>query len=81
VPGRYFGLLRFRVLNVDAIHAGRSPIHEPGLEDLLASLIGDALTPTTDYAAIRDTDVTFLPLSTPSARTAVSTHRSSKLQP
>jgi len=45
---------------VDAINAGRSHIHEHGLDDLLGTHGGDALTTTTDYADIRDTDVTFL---------------------
>jgi UDPglucose 6-dehydrogenase len=60
------------VINVDidaeivaAINDGRAPIHEPGLDDLLEEHGGDALTATTDYAAVRDTDLTFLALPTP----------------
>ena len=60
------------VVNVDiddeivaAINDGRAPIHEPGLDDLLAEHGGDALAATTDYAAVRDTDLTFLALPTP----------------
>lgn len=51
---------------VNAINAGQSPIHEPGLDDLLATHGGDTLTATTDYEEILDTDVTFLALPTPS---------------
>ncbi|AGB33672.1 UDP-glucose 6-dehydrogenase [Natrinema pellirubrum DSM 15624] len=51
---------------VDAINAGQSPIHEPGLDDLLDEHGSDALTATTDYADVRETDVTFLALPTPS---------------
>jgi len=50
---------------VDAINAGESPVHEPGLDELVAAHAGERLRATTDYAAIRDTDVTFLALPTP----------------
>jgi len=65
--------LGHHVTNVDvdedvvaAINAGESPIHEPGLADLVAEHAGDTLRATTDYDAVRDTDVTFLALPTPS---------------
>ncbi|NHN60095.1 MULTISPECIES: UDP-glucose 6-dehydrogenase AglM [Halorussus] len=51
---------------VDSINAGEAPIHEPGLDDLVAEYGGNQLNATTDYAAVRDTDVTFLALPTPS---------------
>jgi len=61
------------VVNVDideetvgTINGGDAPIHEPGLDDLVAEHAGDRLRATTDYAAVRDTDVTFLALPTPS---------------
>jgi UDPglucose 6-dehydrogenase len=61
------------VVNVDinedvvaALNDGTAPIHEPGLEDLVAAHGGDRLQATSDYDAIRDTDVTFLALPTPS---------------
>ncbi len=50
---------------VAAVNDGRSPIHEPGLEDLIARHAGDRLTATTDHAAIRSADVTFLTVETP----------------
>jgi UDPglucose 6-dehydrogenase len=60
------------VVNVDideevvaAINAGQTPIHEPGLEELVATHGGDRLQATTDYAAIRDTELTLLALPTP----------------
>ncbi|RLM88094.1 UDP-glucose/GDP-mannose dehydrogenase family protein [Halobellus sp. Atlit-38R] len=61
------------VVNVDideeivaSLNDGAAPIHEPGLDDLVAAHAGDGLRATTDYAAVRDTDVTFLALPTPS---------------
>ncbi|ELZ52535.1 nucleotide sugar dehydrogenase [Halorubrum hochstenium ATCC 700873] len=54
---------------VETINAGDAPIHEAGLDDLIASHAGPdgtgRLRATTDYAAVRDTDVTFLCLPTP----------------
>jgi len=51
---------------VAAINDGESPIHEPGLADLVAEHAGENLRATTDYDAVRETDVTFLALPTPS---------------
>ncbi|WP_252698665.1 UDP-glucose 6-dehydrogenase AglM [Natronosalvus vescus] len=50
---------------VDTINAGESPIHEPGLEERIAEHAGTRLRATTDYGAVRDTDLTFLCLPTP----------------
>lgn len=50
---------------VEKINEGKTPIHEPGLEDLIAEYGGDRLRATTDYAAVRETTVTFLALPTP----------------
>lgn len=51
-----------------AIRAGRSPIHEAGLDDLLQSAVAERrLTVTGDIeAAILGTDVTFVSVGTPS---------------
>ncbi|SEH46551.1 UDPglucose 6-dehydrogenase [Halopenitus malekzadehii] len=51
---------------VATLNAGEAPIHEPGLEDLIAEHAGDRLTATTDYGAIPDSDLTFLAVQTPS---------------
>ena len=51
---------------VDSINAGESPIHEPGLDALVAEHAGTRLHATTDYGAVRDTDITFVALPTPS---------------
>jgi UDPglucose 6-dehydrogenase len=51
---------------VAALNDGTSPIHEPGLGDLVAAYGGDRLRATTDYGVIPDTDVTFVALPTPS---------------
>ena len=51
---------------VERINSGESPIYEPGLADLLAEHAGGALRATTEYAAARETEATFLALPTPS---------------
>ena len=51
---------------VAIIRAGEAPIHEPGLEELIAAHAGNRLDATTDHAAVRETDVTFLAVNTPS---------------
>jgi UDPglucose 6-dehydrogenase len=50
---------------VDSINDGVAPIHEPGLAGLVESNAGNGLRATTDYDAVRATDVTFLALPTP----------------
>jgi UDPglucose 6-dehydrogenase len=67
-----FADLGHDVVNVDidedvvaAINDGETHIHEPGLDPLVSIYGGDQLRATTDYDAIRDTDVTFLALPTP----------------
>ncbi|PSP73202.1 UDP-glucose 6-dehydrogenase [Halobacteriales archaeon QS_3_64_16] len=59
-----------RAIDVDeevvaTLNQGEAPIYEPGLEDLLEAQAGDRLQATTDYAAVRETDLTFLALPTP----------------
>ena len=51
---------------VDALNRGEAPIHEPGLDELVSAWAGDRLRATTDYGAIRETDLTMLALPTPS---------------
>lgn len=51
---------------VDSINAGQSPIHEPRLEELLSEHVDNHLVATTDYDSIRESDVIFLALTTPS---------------
>jgi len=51
---------------VAAVNAGESPIHEPGLSELLARHGGDGVRATTDYAAVRETELSLLALPTPS---------------
>ncbi|ELZ39396.1 UDP-glucose 6-dehydrogenase AglM [Halorubrum tebenquichense] len=54
---------------VETINVGDAPIHEAGLDELIAAHAGPEgtgrLRATTDYDAILDTDVTFLCLPTP----------------
>ncbi|SFS74384.1 UDP-glucose 6-dehydrogenase AglM [Halostagnicola kamekurae] len=52
---------------VESINAGTAPIHEPGLQERIAEHAGSRLRATTDYDAVRETDVTFLCLPTPQA--------------
>ena len=56
-------------VKVEAIAAGRAPIHEKGLAALLASGVeGDLVTATDDLAAaVADTDITFVSVGTPTA--------------
>ncbi|ELZ29434.1 nucleotide sugar dehydrogenase, partial [Halogeometricum pallidum JCM 14848] len=68
-----FAEVGHEVVNVDidedvvaTLNDGESPIHEPGLDDLIEKHAGDRLRATTDYEAVLDTDATFLALSTPS---------------
>jgi len=51
---------------VDAISAGEAPIHEPGLDALVATHGGTRLRATTDYDVVADGEVTMLALPTPS---------------
>ncbi|QAU12147.1 UDP-glucose/GDP-mannose dehydrogenase family protein [Halorubrum sp. BOL3-1] len=71
-----FADLGHEVVNVDideeiveAINDGTAPIHEEGLPELIAKHAGPngtgRLKATTDYAAVLDTEVTFLCLPTP----------------
>ena len=71
-----FADLGHEVVNVDVDEAvvatisdGDAPIHEAGLDELIAAHAGPGgtgrLRATTDYAAALDTDVTFLCLPTP----------------
>ena len=51
---------------VSDINDGVAPIHEPGLDALVATYGGDRLQATTEYERLLETDVTFLALPTPS---------------
>jgi UDPglucose 6-dehydrogenase len=69
----WFAELGHEVTNIDideavveAINAAEAPIHEPGLDELIAEYGGDRLRATTDYAEVQDSAVTFLALPTPS---------------
>ena len=50
---------------VRSINAGEAPIHEPDLAPLVSAYGGGRLRATTEYDAIRKTDLTFLALPTP----------------
>ncbi|MGG4343554.1 hypothetical protein [Paenibacillus lautus] len=51
---------------VDMICSGKSPIYEPGLDELIKRNIGITLTATTSYDAVYDADVVFVGVGTPS---------------
>lgn len=51
---------------VAALQSGHSPIHEPGLSDLVARTAGETLRATTDLGeAIGGSDITFIAVGTP----------------
>jgi UDPglucose 6-dehydrogenase/GDP-mannose 6-dehydrogenase len=53
---------------VESINAGKAPIHEDGLPELLHKMIGRSLRATTDLAAaVMDSEVTFIAVGTPAA--------------
>ncbi|MDZ7746924.1 MAG: UDP-glucose 6-dehydrogenase AglM [Halobacteriales archaeon] len=49
---------------VASIEAGEPPMAEPGLDELYDEY-GDAISATTDYAAVRETDCSFITVQTP----------------
>ena len=51
---------------VAAINDGETPIHEPGLDELVSATAGERLTATTAYDGVAETDLTFLCVGTPS---------------
>ncbi|OYR54011.1 nucleotide sugar dehydrogenase [Halorubrum halodurans] len=51
---------------VETINEGHAPLHEPGLDDLLAAHVGSRLRATTSYDDLADADLTFLAIGTPS---------------
>ncbi len=68
-----FAARRFRVhvvdsdsKKVDAINRGLPPVHEPGLAELLQESHGNLHASQDVEAAVRDSDVTFIIVSTPS---------------
>ncbi|MEK0315279.1 UDP-glucose dehydrogenase family protein [Cohnella sp. 56] len=73
VTGAAFATLGHRtvVLDIDAtkvalINSGKSPIYEPGLDELISAYIGNTLFATTNYDAVREADVVFIGVGTPS---------------
>jgi UDPglucose 6-dehydrogenase/GDP-mannose 6-dehydrogenase len=60
---------------VDMINAGRAPIHEAGLPELLGKNIGRRLTATTDLArAVQESEVTFIAVGTPATDGRIDLH-------
>jgi UDPglucose 6-dehydrogenase len=51
---------------VERLNEGEAPIVEPGLQPLLDAYAGSRLRATTDYAAVPETDLTFVTVQTPS---------------
>ena len=63
----------FKVVGIDVdsgkielIRHGRAPFYEKGLEELLRSTIGKHLIVSTDYELLRDVDIVFITVGTPS---------------
>jgi UDPglucose 6-dehydrogenase len=60
---------------VDAINRGRSPIHEPGLDAVLARTAGTRLKASTDLArAVADSELTFIAVGTPAVDGRIDLH-------
>jgi len=51
---------------VDTLLAKKSPIFEPGLDDLIAEYMGQTLFATTDYEPVRQAEAVFICVGTPS---------------
>lgn len=51
---------------VDQMNLGKSPIYEPGLESLISRYIGKTLFATTSYDVVKEADVIFIGVGTPS---------------
>lgn len=51
---------------VDLINSGKSPIYEPGLDELIQKYIGKTLFATTSYDVVMEADVIFIGVGTPS---------------
>jgi UDPglucose 6-dehydrogenase len=51
---------------VAALNSGESPIHEPGLDELVAEHAGSRFRASTSYDVLPETDVTMLAIQTPS---------------
>lgn len=72
----YYAHRGYKVIGVDvnkatveSVNKGKSPIYEPGLEQLLKSLHG-RLSATTDIKlAVENSDITFILVPTPSEST------------
>jgi len=73
VTGAAFATLGHRtmVLDIDVnkvalINSGKSPIYEPGLDELISAYVGNTLFATNSYDVIREADVVFIGVGTPS---------------
>ncbi|MEK5139238.1 UDP-glucose/GDP-mannose dehydrogenase family protein [Priestia sp. FSL W8-0001] len=51
---------------VNTILNGQSPIYEPGLDNLIEKFIGKTLSATTSYECVKEADVVFIGVGTPS---------------
>ena len=51
---------------VEIIRRGEAPFYEEGLEELLRDVIGETLVVSTDYQLLRDVNVVFIAVGTPS---------------
>ena len=68
---------------IESLRAGRMPIYEPGLEEIVARNVADGrLTFTTDLAdAVRRSDIVFIAVGTPPKATARPTSPRSRRSP
>lgn len=73
VTGTAFAALGYKTTIIDIDPAkvedltnGRSPIYEPGLEQLIAQTVGKTLFASTSYDSVRHSDIVFIGVGTPS---------------
>jgi UDPglucose 6-dehydrogenase len=66
VLGHHTTVLDIDESKIKMMQEGRSPIYEPGLDELISVHIGSTLFATTNYEIIREADVIFIGVGTPS---------------
>jgi len=52
---------------INLLNSGKAPIYEPGIEQLIKQTIGNMLFATTEYDCIKEADIIFICVETPTA--------------
>lgn len=70
--GHHVTLVDVDPFKVDLVNSGKSPIHEPGLDDLLERNVPERLQATTDLApAVGEAEIVMLAVGTPSNKDGI----------